>query len=141
MTVYWRPGCPYCSSLRRGLRRAGVDFAEIDIWADPKAAAVVRSLAGGNETVPTVVVGDSAYVNPSWRAVLAAVVGHGPGGDGVAESRWRSAVTPGRLARWLVVACLLVASEVVSHSGNVAASYGIDGAAVAAYAGLRRWWP
>ena len=27
VTVYWRPGCPFCSSLRRGLRRAGLPTA------------------------------------------------------------------------------------------------------------------
>lgn len=70
--VYWRPGCPYCMSLRRGLSRAGVPTREINIWADPAAAAFVRSVAHGNETVPTVVVAGGAMVNPSTREVLAA---------------------------------------------------------------------
>ncbi len=65
VVVYWRPGCPFCSMLRAGLRRHGVPFREVDIWADPDAAAFVRSVARGNETVPTVTVGDVALVNPS----------------------------------------------------------------------------
>ncbi|MEV4656607.1 hypothetical protein [Micromonospora sp. NPDC049301] len=36
----------------------------VDIWQDPAGAAAVRAIAGGNETVPTVVLGDRAVVNP-----------------------------------------------------------------------------
>lgn len=72
-TVYWRPGCPWCARLRRGLARADVATREVDIWQDPAAAAVVRSVATGNETVPTVVIGDRALVNPSVRQVLDAL--------------------------------------------------------------------
>jgi mycoredoxin len=57
VTVYWRPGCPYCARLRQDLRALGLPAQEVDIWADPSAAAVVRGYAGGNETVPTVVIG------------------------------------------------------------------------------------
>lgn len=71
--VLWRPGCPYCSRLRRGLRRAGVETVEHDIWADPSAAARVRNATGGDETVPTVVIGRQALVNPSVAQVRAAV--------------------------------------------------------------------
>jgi hypothetical protein len=44
--------------------------AEVNIWDDPEAGAFVRSVAGGNETVPTVVVGAKALVNPTPREVL-----------------------------------------------------------------------
>jgi uncharacterized protein (DUF427 family)/glutaredoxin len=71
--VLWRPGCPFCSRLRRGLARAGIDTVERDIWADPAAAARVRAATGGDETVPTVVVGARALVNPSVAQVVAAV--------------------------------------------------------------------
>lgn len=64
VTVYWRPGCPFCSSLTAGLGRAGIEFAQVNIWEDVDAAAFVRSVARGNETVPTVTVGDVALVNP-----------------------------------------------------------------------------
>ncbi|CAM06526.1 glutaredoxin-like protein [Saccharopolyspora erythraea NRRL 2338] len=78
VVVYTRPGCPFCTSLRAGLRREGLEFTEVDIWQDPEAAAVVRSIADGNETVPTVVVGSWSAVNPSSRAVLEAVAQHAP---------------------------------------------------------------
>jgi mycoredoxin len=75
IVLYTRPGCPYCFTLRAGLRRAGIVHREINIWEDPDAAAFVRSVANGNETVPTVVVGDVHMVNPSARRVRA-VAGH-----------------------------------------------------------------
>ncbi len=71
--VLWRPGCPYCSRLRRGLQRAGVDTVEHDIWSDPAAAARVRAATGGDETVPTVIVGTRTLVNPSVSQVLSAL--------------------------------------------------------------------
>ena len=73
ITVYIRPGCPYCFTLRRGLRRAGLYFREINIWDDSDAAAFVRSVANGNETVPTVTVGEVSLVNPSAQRVHALV--------------------------------------------------------------------
>jgi glutaredoxin-like protein len=69
VTVYTRPGCPYCFMLRRGLRRRGLPFTEVNIWEDPAAAAAVRAVAEGNETVPTVHVGDRWLVNPRAREV------------------------------------------------------------------------
>lgn len=73
VVVYWRPGCPFCWRLRTGLRRRGLPTREMNIWTDPEAAAAVRAIADGNETVPTVVVGEMAMVNPSPAEVLDAV--------------------------------------------------------------------
>jgi glutaredoxin-like protein len=71
MTVqfYWRPGCPFCMTLRRGLRRRGIPVEPVNIWENPDAAARVRSVADGNETVPTVFIGDEALVNPTVAQV------------------------------------------------------------------------
>jgi mycoredoxin len=74
VTVYWRPGCPFCSSLRGGLRAMNVPFTEVNIWDDPQGAAYVRSVARGNETVPTVRIGDIGLVNPSPNQVIAAAL-------------------------------------------------------------------
>lgn len=57
--------------LERGLGKANVTLDKRNIWEDPDAAAFVRSVAGGNETVPTVRVGDTSMVNPSAKQVLA----------------------------------------------------------------------
>lgn len=71
IVVYRRPGCGYCMALTLGLKRRGVRYESIDIWKDPDAAAFVREHAGGNETVPTVVIGERILVNPSARQVVA----------------------------------------------------------------------
>lgn len=91
VTVYWRPGCPFCRSLRRGLKRAGLPTREVDIWSDPEAAKFVRTHAVGNETVPTVVVGETVLVNPPTRRVVALAADAGiltdiPAGD--ATGHW-----------------------------------------------------
>ena len=67
---YWRPRCGFCVALRSQLEDAGVPFEERNIWESDDDAAFVRSVAGGNETVPTVVVRGRALVNPSARAVV-----------------------------------------------------------------------
>ena len=55
--------------LRSGLDKRGITTVDHDIWSDPSAAAVVRQFASGNETVPTVVIGDTGFVNPSAKVV------------------------------------------------------------------------
>jgi glutaredoxin-like protein len=77
ITVYWRPGCPFCSSLFRQLDTAEVAYHRVNIWDDETGAAVVRSIARGNETVPTVTIGVPGHggvglVNPNVAQVLAA---------------------------------------------------------------------
>jgi glutaredoxin len=71
--VLWRPGCPYCRNLGRGLRRRAITTTEINIRKDRGAAERVRAATGGDETVPTVFVGTLALVNPSVREVVYAV--------------------------------------------------------------------
>lgn len=78
ITFYWRPGCGFCMALDRKLTRLGVPMDKRNIWDDPEHAATVRSHANGNETVPTVVVGDVAMVNPPAAAVLAAIRSEAP---------------------------------------------------------------
>lgn len=70
MDVYWRPGCPFCLWMRWILRVRRVQVRWRNIWTDEDAAAFVRSVAEGNETVPTVVVGGCPYVNPAPRRVV-----------------------------------------------------------------------
>lgn len=72
ITVYWRPGCGYCSGLLRQLDHLQVAYDAVDIWRDPEAAAFVRATASGNETVPTVSIGAVTLVNPTVHEVLAA---------------------------------------------------------------------
>ncbi|WP_406313767.1 NrdH-redoxin [Streptosporangium sp. NBC_01639] len=78
VVIYWRPGCKYCMRLRTRLRFTRLRYREVNIWRDPEAAAFVRSVADGNETVPTVTVAGRAMVNPSKTRLLEAVTTHAP---------------------------------------------------------------
>jgi glutaredoxin-like protein len=69
LEYFWRPGCPFCANLERQLASAGIEPVRRNIWDDPDAAEIVRSVADGNETVPTVRYGDQALVNPSLQQV------------------------------------------------------------------------
>jgi hypothetical protein len=53
----------------------GVLTEERNIWLDSDAPVFVRSVNEGDETVPTVVIGATALVNPSARQVKGAVEG------------------------------------------------------------------
>ena len=64
--------------LRRGLEKRGIATIEHDIWSYADAAEVVRSFARGNETVPTVVIGDVGFVNPTASAVEQHLKNHAP---------------------------------------------------------------
>jgi mycoredoxin len=66
VTMYSTTWCGYCRRLKTQLDSAGIGYTEIDIEDHPDAAALVESLNGGNQTVPTVVFPDgSAATNPS----------------------------------------------------------------------------
>jgi mycoredoxin len=74
ITMYSTPWCGYCHRLRGQLDREGVSYTVIDIEEQPEAAAYVREVNDGFETVPTVVFADgSALTNPSLAQVLARV--------------------------------------------------------------------
>lgn len=73
IVLYARPGCPFCTMLRAALRANKLTYTERDIWQDDEAAAAVRAAANGNETVPTVNIGDVWMVNPSIDEVRRAL--------------------------------------------------------------------
>src|SRR5260370_1317719 len=99
--VYWRPGCPFCAMLRLGLRSARIRADWVNIWEDRAAAARLRAITGGDETVPTLVVGARAMGTPPARRVTAAVRGGAPGVAPAARARpsaWLTGAAP-RLTR------------------------------------------
>ena len=73
--IYWRSGCTFCVRLRLALGLSGRRAVWVNIHRDPDAAARVRSVNDGNETVPTVFVGDRAHTNPSPRWVRGLLTG------------------------------------------------------------------
>jgi mycoredoxin len=53
VTVFWRPGCPYCWRLRSKLRRAGVQVDEVNIWRTrPVQPSFGRSLVATKRCLP-----------------------------------------------------------------------------------------
>lgn len=75
---YWRPGCPFCLMLQAELDASSLPVRAVNIWEDPDAAARVREVAGGNETVPTVFVGSRALVNPTMAELTDLVRAEAP---------------------------------------------------------------
>ncbi len=73
VAVYWRPGCPFCMILRSAVSKYADRAAWVNIWEDEDAAAYVRSVNDGNETVPTVVIDGVPLTNPSPGLVLEAL--------------------------------------------------------------------
>ncbi len=72
VVVYARPGCSWCLRLRMALLTSPQPVW-VDIWDDPRAAAFVRGVNHGDETVPTVVIDGQAHTNPSPGMVRTAL--------------------------------------------------------------------
>ena len=78
-TMYSTPWCGYCHRLKGQLKRAGIEFTEVDIEQQPEAARFVEKINNGNQTVPTVQVvssnggGEAVMTNPSLAQVKQAL--------------------------------------------------------------------
>ena len=46
--MYSTPWCGYCHRLKGQLKRAGIEFAEVDIEQEPDAAKIRAMVAGSN---------------------------------------------------------------------------------------------
>jgi mycoredoxin len=68
--VYWRPGCGYCDRLLRVLKAENIPLELHNIWEDSAAREFVQAHNNGNETVPTVVFGNTVQTNPDPRALV-----------------------------------------------------------------------
>lgn len=70
VTMYTTPWCGYCHRLQGQMNREGIAYDVVDIEQDREAAALVASVNGGNQTVPTLVYSDgTAQTNPSVTQV------------------------------------------------------------------------
>lgn len=65
-------------NLERSLEKFDLPLNKLNIWDTPAHAETVRSIADGNETVPTVVIGDAKMVNPNAGQVLQAIEAQAP---------------------------------------------------------------
>lgn len=87
ITVYGRPGCPGVGPVLRLLDAAGAPYEYIDIRQDPDAAARLRAITGGHESVPTVVLPDGrAMVEPGTLKLRQALQAQAPAGEEVVSS-------------------------------------------------------
>lgn len=70
IVVYGHPGCPGVPPVRGMLNSAHIEFEYINIHQDEAAAAKVREINKGNESVPTLVFPDgSTLTEPSGLAL------------------------------------------------------------------------
>lgn len=55
VTIYTKPGCPFCMAAKADLKLKGVEYIEYNVKADPKKLKEMLQLNGGQRKVPTVV--------------------------------------------------------------------------------------
>jgi glutaredoxin 3 len=55
VTIYTKPGCPYCAAAKEDLSRRGIEYEEVDVYATPGAREKVAELTGGQRVVPVLV--------------------------------------------------------------------------------------
>lgn len=66
ITLYGHPACPAVGPVRALLGQSKVEYNYVNIRQDSDAAATVRSINNGNESVPTLVFPDgSTLTEPS----------------------------------------------------------------------------
>lgn len=118
--------------MRLALAEAGVPARWHDIWANPEARSFVQSVAAGNETVPTLRIGE-VLVAPRPRQVIEELSVVAP--ELVATARRWSLL---RIVQWVLISTILIASEVIARAGHSLFSWAADGAALAIFMMMRR---
>ena len=58
VTLYTKPGCPYCMAARNDLVARGVEYEEIDVTVAPGAQERLAELTLGTMLVPVIVAED-----------------------------------------------------------------------------------
>ena len=62
ITIYTKPGCPYCAATKADLEQRGVQYTEHNVKADRAALREMLELNGNRRQVPTLVQGGRATV-------------------------------------------------------------------------------
>jgi glutaredoxin 3 len=55
ITIYTKPGCPYCAAAKDDLQQRGLRYAEHNVKADGAALRLMLELNGNRRHVPTIV--------------------------------------------------------------------------------------
>jgi glutaredoxin 3 len=58
VTIYTKPGCPYCARALGLLREKGVEFSEIEAAYDPEKKSEMVQRANGKATFPQIFIGE-----------------------------------------------------------------------------------
>lgn len=74
--VYWRPGCRYCSQLKRDLGTTSDDVIWVNVLRDAEAVEHVARHRGGDVVVPTVVTGAGRHLPADPETIRAHVAEH-----------------------------------------------------------------
>ncbi len=64
VTMYTKPGCPYCAAAKDHYNQEGIAFDEINVIDNPVAQKKVLELSGGERIVPVVI--DKGKAKIGW---------------------------------------------------------------------------
>ena len=62
VTIFTKPGCPYCAAARDDLKQRKIQYTEHNVKADRAALRRMLELNGSRRQVPTIVEGDIVQV-------------------------------------------------------------------------------
>jgi glutaredoxin 3 len=65
VTMYVKPGCPYCAAAREHYQKKNIPFDEIDVIDNPAAQKKLLALSKGERIVPVIV--DHGKVTLGWN--------------------------------------------------------------------------
>lgn len=55
VTIYTKPGCPYCAAAKDDLQQRGIRYTEHNVKADRDALRRMLDLNGNRRQVPTII--------------------------------------------------------------------------------------
>lgn len=61
VTIYTKPGCPFCAAAKDDYQKRGIKYREIDVYSDPAGLKEMVKLSGRKE-VPVIVEGNKVSV-------------------------------------------------------------------------------
>jgi glutaredoxin len=64
--IYSAPWCAYCTQLKKWFASKNIDYVEKDV-DEPGVREEMNQRTDGNQTIPTMFVGDEFWVNPSLQ--------------------------------------------------------------------------
>lgn len=65
VTIYTKPGCPYCAKALQHYRGNKIDFDEVSVKDNFDVQQKVTTLTGGKRIVPVIV--DKSEVTVGWN--------------------------------------------------------------------------